>query len=296
LWGPGGRRRAGESGEERHLLRKDGYLPLPIASARPALAFVSAHVIAELRLHLGTAHDLAPKVTPAVIGLHVCHLQGFVHPFGHALGDLLPMRVSAASNQSKCSATSCPPRHVGMPDETNPRAGTFGAKIAQAAAGRRSGNIASRQRRGRRVNNRKSFSFSSEALAGVRITHRHQKETQPEGQQDDIQHEVLLRACLRARRLRVPGKKIAMDQRTINVWSQLTISCQYGRTTIRYGLGLPVNTNMPDRVFQPLKLYPQPVRMQSGGGVVEYLPVERRNQPQSSLSCSKQFRGSQART
>jgi hypothetical protein len=57
-----------------------------------------------------------------------------------------------------------------------------------------------------------------------------------------------------------------------------------------------VNTNMPDRVFQPLKLYPQPVRMQSGGGVVEYLPVERRNQPQSSLSCSKQFRGSQART
>jgi hypothetical protein len=199
LWGPGGRRRAGESGEERHLLRKDGYLPLPIASARPALAFVSAHVIAELRLHLGTAHDLAPKVTPAVIGLHVCHLQGFVHPFGHALGDLLPMRVSAASNQSKCSATSCPPRHVGMPDETNPRAGTFGAKIAQATAGRRSGNIASQQRRGRRVNNRKSFSFSSEALAGVRITHRHQKETQPEGQQDDIQHEVLLVALVSGR-------------------------------------------------------------------------------------------------
>jgi hypothetical protein len=179
LWGPGGRRRAGESGEERHLLRKDGYLPLPIASARPALAFVSAHAIAELRLHLGTAHDLAPKVTPAVIGLHVCHLQGFVHPFGHALGDLLPMRVSAASNQSKCSATSCPPRHVGMPDETNPRAGTFGAKIAQATAGRRSGNIASQQRRGRRVNNRKSFSFSSEAFAGVRITHRHKKKPSP---------------------------------------------------------------------------------------------------------------------
>ena len=60
-------------------------------------------------------------------------------------------------------------------------------------------------------------------------------------------------------------------------------------------LGLAVNTKMPDRVFQLLKLYPQPVRMQSGGGV-EYLPVERRNQPQSSLSCSKQFRGSQART
>ena len=63
-------------------------------------------------------------------------------------------------------------------------------------------------------------------------------------------------------------------------------------TSTAKSLGLPVNTNMPDRVFQPLKLYPQPVRMQSGGGGVEYLPVERRNQPQSSLSCSKQFRGS----
>src|SRR6266436_685541 len=50
------------------------------------------------------------------------------------------------------------------------------AKIAQAAAGRRSSKTASRQRRGRRVNNRKSFSFSSEPFAGVRITHRHQKE------------------------------------------------------------------------------------------------------------------------
>jgi hypothetical protein len=33
---------------------------------------------------------------------------------------------------------------------------------------------------------------------------------------------------------------------------------------------------MPDDVFQLMKLYPQPVRMQSGGGV-EYLPVERQN-------------------
>jgi len=33
---------------------------------------------------------------------------------------------------------------------------------------------------------------------------------------------------------------------------------------------------MPNDVFQLLKLYPQPVRMQSGGGGVEYLPVERR--------------------
>lgn len=48
-------------------------------------------------------------------------------------------------------------------------------------------------------------------------------------------------------------------------------------------LGLPINTNMPDQVFQLLKLYPQPVRTQSGGGV-EYLPVQRRNQPESHMS------------
>jgi ClpP class serine protease len=46
-------------------------------------------------------------------------------------------------------------------------------------------------------------------------------------------------------------------------------------------LGLPISTDMPDNVFQLLKLYPQPVRMQSGGGV-EYLPVQRRNPRESS--------------
>jgi ClpP class serine protease len=44
-------------------------------------------------------------------------------------------------------------------------------------------------------------------------------------------------------------------------------------------LGLPVSTKMPNEVLQLLTLYPQPVRMQGGG--VEYLPVERRNQPES---------------
>jgi hypothetical protein len=37
---------------------------------------------------------------------------------------------------------------------------------------------------------------------------------------------------------------------------------------------------MPNDVLQLLTLFPQPVRMQGGGGV-EYLPVERRNQPKS---------------
>ena len=45
-------------------------------------------------------------------------------------------------------------------------------------------------------------------------------------------------------------------------------------------LGLSVSTDMPNNVFQLLKLYPQPIRMQSGGGV-EYLPVERRNPRES---------------
>src|SRR3984893_10416964 len=47
-------------------------------------------------------------------------------------------------------------------------------------------------------------------------------------------------------------------------------------------LGLSVSTDMPHDVLQLLTLYPQPVRMQ-GGGVVEYLPVERRNTREEGL-------------
>jgi hypothetical protein len=42
------------------------------------------------------------------------------------------------------------------------------------------------------VYNRKPFSFSSEAFAGMRITHHHQKEAEPEGHHEGIKHEVLL--------------------------------------------------------------------------------------------------------
>ena len=42
-------------------------------------------------------------------------------------------------------------------------------------------------------------------------------------------------------------------------------------------LGLPVSTEMPNRVLQLMALYPQPVRTQAGG--VEYLPVPRPKQP-----------------
>src|SRR5712675_2000048 len=41
--------------------------------------------------------------------------------------------------------------------------------------------------------------------------------------------------------------------------------------------GLHVSTNMPDDVLELMKLYPQPVRTQSGGGV-EYLPVPRQKE------------------
>jgi len=43
-------------------------------------------------------------------------------------------------------------------------------------------------------------------------------------------------------------------------------------------LGLPISTDIPDDVLQLLQLYPQPIRMQSGGGV-EYLPVPRQGEP-----------------
>jgi ClpP class serine protease len=43
-------------------------------------------------------------------------------------------------------------------------------------------------------------------------------------------------------------------------------------------LGLPVNINIPNDVLDLMKLYPQPVRAQSGGGGVEYLPIPRQKE------------------
>jgi ClpP class serine protease len=51
-------------------------------------------------------------------------------------------------------------------------------------------------------------------------------------------------------------------------------------------LGLSVNTDMPDDVLQLLTLYPQPVRIQGGGGV-EYLPVQRRSPERSKVGSSE---------
>ncbi|MEH2488701.1 SDH family Clp fold serine proteinase [Bradyrhizobium sp. AZCC 2230] len=67
------------------------------------------------------------------------------------------------------------------------------------------------------------------------------------------------------------GKADALaDKLTSGTWTHdYPIWASVGKS-----LGLPVSTEMPADVFQLLKLYPQPVRMQGGG--VEYLPVERR--------------------
>ena len=43
-------------------------------------------------------------------------------------------------------------------------------------------------------------------------------------------------------------------------------------------LGLPVSTEMPNDVLELMTLYPQPTRMQSGAGGVEYLPVPRQKE------------------
>jgi ClpP class serine protease len=47
--------------------------------------------------------------------------------------------------------------------------------------------------------------------------------------------------------------------------------------SVAKGFGLPVSTEMPNEVMQLMQLYPQPVRMQGGGGV-EYLPVPRQKE------------------
>jgi ClpP class serine protease len=51
-------------------------------------------------------------------------------------------------------------------------------------------------------------------------------------------------------------------------------------------LGLSVNTDMPGDVLQLLTLYPQPVRIQGGGGV-EYLPVQRRSPERPKVGSSE---------
>jgi ClpP class serine protease len=65
----------------------------------------------------------------------------------------------------------------------------------------------------------------------------------------------------------------AADKLSSGAWTHdYPISSDEGRE-----LGLPVSTEIPDRVLELMALYPQPVRTQAGG--VEYLPVPRPKQP-----------------
>ena len=72
------------------------------------------------------------------------------------------------------------------------------------------------------------------------------------------------------------------DKLTSGIWTHdYPIWASTGKS-----LGLSISTNMPDDVLQLLKLYPQPVRMQSGGGV-EYLPVRRTLSEKSKIDSVK---------
>jgi ClpP class serine protease len=77
---------------------------------------------------------------------------------------------------------------------------------------------------------------------------------------------------LLTRRLPAERANALAEKLTSGIWTHdYPIWASTGKS-----LGLSISTAMPDDIFQLMKLYPQPVRMQSGGGV-EYLPVERRN-------------------
>jgi ClpP class serine protease len=81
-------------------------------------------------------------------------------------------------------------------------------------------------------------------------------------------------ACeLLARRLPADRAETIADKLSVGTW---THDYPIWAATAKE-LGLPVSTDMPNEVLEMMKLYPQPVRTQSGG--VEYLPMPRRKEP-----------------
>src|SRR5712664_1447196 len=116
-------------------------------------------------------------------------------------------------------------------------------RTARAGAARRSDKTAAPRRRWRRVNNRRSWLFSSKAFsseacpgrdpgwvqvrvektqknlkpfAGVGVTYSHREEAEAEGQHEDIQHQVLLVVLVSLRHTcEFQGKRIAQDQHGI---------------------------------------------------------------------------------
>jgi ClpP class serine protease len=73
------------------------------------------------------------------------------------------------------------------------------------------------------------------------------------------------------RRLPAEQASVLAEKLTVGTW---THDYPIWASTARE-LGMPVSTDMPDDVLELMTLYPQPMRMQSGSGGVEYLPVPR---------------------
>ena len=78
---------------------------------------------------------------------------------------------------------------------------------------------------------------------------------------------------LLARRLPAEQAETLAEKLSTGTWTHdYPIAAEEARE-----LGLPVSTEIPDRVLELMALYPQPVRAQGGG--VEYLPVPRQRAP-----------------
>ena len=78
---------------------------------------------------------------------------------------------------------------------------------------------------------------------------------------------------LLARRLPADQAEALAQKLATGTWTHdYPISAEEARE-----LGLPVSTEIPDRVLELMTLYPQPVHTQQGG--VEYLPVPRQKEP-----------------
>jgi ClpP class serine protease len=75
---------------------------------------------------------------------------------------------------------------------------------------------------------------------------------------------------------RLPAEQAAAlaEKLTVGTW---THDYPLWASTARE-LGMPVSTDMPNDVLELMTLYPQPTRMQSGSGGVEYLPVPRQKE------------------
>ncbi|MGB9647577.1 MAG: ATP-dependent Clp protease proteolytic subunit [Stellaceae bacterium] len=78
---------------------------------------------------------------------------------------------------------------------------------------------------------------------------------------------------LLARRLTADQAETLAQKLATGTWTHdYPISAEEARE-----LGLPVSTEIPDRVLELMALYPQPVHTQQGG--VEYLPIPRQKEP-----------------